>query len=179
MNEPPKDHVILVGCHRIGQGVLETLQENNTPVVVIEFDPKKVKELTDEQVSCVFGDAIDHDIIEHLNVKNAKMLISTINKFEENELIIRQYKKLNPKLRIILTADTTDEAVDLYEIGADLVIVPTFLSGDFLSYVLKKIEGGDVNLKEIREKEIASLKNHESDGFTRKFVTSEIKKSID
>jgi Kef-type K+ transport system membrane component KefB len=177
MNQPPKDHVILVGCHRIGQNVLETLRENKQPVVVIEFDPKTVKELTDQSISCVFGDAIDHDIIEHLNVGKANMLISTINKFEENELIIRQYKKINPRLKIILTADSTDEALDLYNIGADLVIVPTFLSGDFLSFVLKKIDGGNIDFKEIREKEIYAIKNHEQDGFIKKFASDEIKNS--
>lgn len=173
INKPPDNHVILIGCHRIGESVLQTLQENKKPVVVVEFDPKKVKELTDREISCIFGDAIDHDIIEHLNVEKAKMIISTINKEEENELVIHQYKKINPKIKIILTAETTEEAIDLYKIGADLVIVPTFISGDFISYILNKIDSGEINLEKIRTKEITALSTHEPDGIIKQFATKE------
>ncbi len=176
INKPPENHVILIGCHRIGESVLQTLQDKKKPVVVVEFDPKKVKELTDREVSCIFGDAIDHDIIEHLNIEKAEMIISTINKVEENELIVRQYKKINPKIKTILTAETAEEAIDLYNIGADLVIVPTFVSGDFISYILNKIHGGEINFDKIKAKEIAALTTHEPDGMVKQFAGKETEK---
>ena len=162
-NLPPeglKNHTILVGYHRIGSIVLETLKENNQKVAVIDFDPNRIRPLIEQKEYCIYGDAVDQDTIDNLHVKDARAIISTIDKFEESLTIIEEYKRENRNIEIIVTANDADEALDLYKAGASLVIVPALISGDYLSFLLKKISKGDTTISEIRKKEIKSIEEH-------------------
>lgn len=159
-SEGLKNHTILVGCHRIGNIILETLKENNQDVMVIDFDPNRIRPLIEQKEYCIYGDAVDQDIIDNLHVKDAKSVISTIAKFEESMIIIKEYKKENQDIEIIVTANNADEALDLYKAGATLVIVPSLISGDYLSFLLTKIKKGDTTIEKIRKKEIKAVEEH-------------------
>lgn len=164
-NLPEQDlsnHTILVGYHRIGSIILESLKENKEQVIVVDFDPSRVRALVEKKEYCVYGDAIDHDIIDNLQVKKADRIISTIDKFEESLTIIEEYRHRNNKIEIIVTANDTEEAKDLYRAGATLVIVPTLISGDYLLYLLKKIGSGKTTMEQVRQKEIEAIKEHEA-----------------
>ena len=85
------------------------------------------------------------------------MLISTIDKFEEDELIIRSYKKLNKNLQTIATANNIEDAKELYNAGADLVIIPTQVSAEYTSHILKRLFSGETDLKKLKVKELKEL----------------------
>ncbi len=156
------NHTILIGHHRIGSIILNNLKDNNEQAVVIDFDPSRIKPLIEKKEYCIYGDAVDHDIIECLHVKNAKAVISTIDKFEESLTIIEEYRKENRQIEIIVTANDVNEAKDLYNAGASLVIVPTLISGDYLSYLLKRLKSGTVTMEQARRKEIEAIEEHDS-----------------
>lgn len=168
--EDLENHIILIGCNRIGSIVLETLKKNHEKVAIIDFDPKKIRALTENKENCYFGDAADQDIVEHLHVQKAKMVISTIDKIEENEMVLKIYRKANHRLKIVLMAQTSEDALELYAAGADLVIVPTFISGDYLSLVLKQIYKGEAKLDHLKDKEIEALRGYVNDPFLKKLV---------
>lgn len=155
-----KGHTILIGYHRIGSIVLETLKEIGQEVAVIDYDPKRIQPLMEKKEYCIYGDAVDQDIIDNLHVKNARAVISTIDKFEESLAVIEEYRRENRNIEIIVTAADGDEALDLYKAGANLVIVPALISGDYLSFLLKKISKGDAAMGEIRKKEIKAIEEH-------------------
>jgi len=155
--EEIEDHVILVGCNRIGSIILETLNRAKQLSIVVDVNPTKIQELIENKQNCIFGDAIDHDIAEHLCVEKAKMLISTIDKFEEDELIIRSYKKLNKNLQTIATANNIEDAKELYNAGADLVIIPTQVSAEYTSHILERLFSGETDLKKLKVKELKEL----------------------
>lgn len=166
-------HVILVGRHRIGKIIFEALKQNDKKIIVVDFDPKAIQDLIENKEPCVYGDAMDHDILESLNVESAEMVISTINKFEENEMLTKTYKKLNSKIKIILISDSEEDAVDLYKAGADLVIIPTQVSGDYLTYLLEQINKDEVSFKELKSRELKTLSEHTTDTIFDKFVKEE------
>lgn len=165
-----RNHTILIGYHRIGGIVLETLKEIGQEVAVIDYDPNQIKPLIEQKEYCIYGDAIDQDIIENLHVKNAKAVISTIDKFEESLAVIEEYRKANRNIEIIVTASDSDEALDLYKAGANLVIVPALISGDYLSFLLKKIGKGDVTMNEIRKKEVKAIEEHKTEPMIRSIL---------
>ena len=161
-----KDHVILIGWHRIGTIVYETLKNEGKKVVVVDVDPKKIQKLVELEENCIFGDAADREIIEHIGLKEAKMVISTINKPEENELILRTYRRINKDIKVIMTAGDIDEAGDLYRLGADLVIIPTMISGDYISHILEQIHSG-TTLNKIKESNLRQLEHYNSELFAK------------
>ena len=170
--EELKDHVILIGYHRMGSIIFKTLKEIGEKIAVIDYDPRRIQELIDHNEICTYADAVDHEIIEDLKPQSAKMLISTIDKLEENQLILETYKKVNPKLKIIMAASNNEDAEELYSLGADLIVVPSMISGDYLSYLLKQISKKDITLEQLRKKEIEVLSAGEADKLVKKFAAS-------
>ncbi len=167
-----KDHIILIGCNRVGGGILETLKENNLPTIVVDFDPKRIEQMIEAKDNCIYGDATDHDIVGELNLQKARLVISTIDNLEESKLLLNIYKKINKKVSIILVAADDDEAAELYKSGADLVIVPTTISSDFISYTLEKIMIKGVKIEELKQKSVNAIEKHMVVDLERKFVKS-------
>lgn len=124
-----KKHVILCGCHRMGHYILRILQNQGRDVLVVEYDPDVIKTLLKEGVSCIYGDIRDIDILQKINLKEAEMVISTIPGEEDDVLLVQETKKVNPNAPIFVTADTIDQALELYDMGVDYVILPRLLSG--------------------------------------------------
>jgi len=172
--EQLEDHIILIGYHRIGRIIFETLKKNGEKVAIIDYDPRRIEELIEQGVNCTYGDAVDHDIVEQLNLKQAKMVISTIDKFEESELILKTYREINRRLKFIVTAGNAEEALELYEAGADLVIVPSLISGDYLAYLLKRLKNKEVELDELKKKEISTLESNGTEALVNKFTSKKL-----
>ncbi len=165
-----KDHIVLIGYHRMGTILFEALKTKGETVAVIDYDPKRIQELIDRNEICTYADAVDHDIIEELNLKKAKMVISTIEKIEENQLLMETYRLVNKNLKVILTAQNVEEAEELYQLGADLVIVPSLISGDYLAYLLGRITKKEITLEQLKAKELESIASGESDQLVRQFA---------
>jgi len=132
------DHVILIGCHRMGIDFWHALKENNIPFVVLDFDPKIIKNLEKEDVPCIFGDMGDPEILELLNLAKAKMVISTVADLHDNLELLEIVGKINPGLVTILTASQISEALKLYQQGANYVILPHLLGGHIVADLLEK-----------------------------------------
>ena len=71
--------------------------------------------LQKKRTPCMYGDAGDINFLEDLNVKHSKMVISTIKKFDENMVLLKTLKELNPHLIVILVSHHVEEAIKLYE----------------------------------------------------------------
>lgn len=150
-------HIILVGCHRMGEYILESLLKLKEKIIVVDFNSSKINELIAAGIPCIYGDGIDHDLIEKLAVPKAKMVISTIDNFEEGSILIDLYRSHNKKIQVILTAHNEEDGLNLYKQGADFVIVPSTISGEYAGFVLKKIEEGKTDFRKIRKQEIRAL----------------------
>ncbi|MEK6943750.1 MAG: cation:proton antiporter [Nanoarchaeota archaeon] len=144
MPKKMKNFVVLCGYNRIGYSIVKSLKKIKKDYVVVDFNPETVKMLIDEKVPCFYGDASDPEIMERLDLKNASMIISTVPDKEDNVLLIRETRKLNSKAAIFVTGSQIDDALELYDAGADYVILPHFLGGEHVSLILETF-GTDVN----------------------------------
>lgn len=132
-----KDHVALIGAHRMGQSILNSLLEEKEKVVVVDFDPDIVKMLKERGVSTLFGDISDSDIQERVGLNKAKLVISTIPDLEDNLLLIQSlnFAKQN-RAKIIVMAHETEDAKELYKAGADYVVLPHLVGGRHLAQLI-------------------------------------------
>jgi hypothetical protein len=133
-----EDHVILVGVHRMGGTILSALEATDEKVVAVDFDPTVVGRLKRNGKIAVYGDVTDGDIQEAAGFKNARMIISTVPDFRDSAAILEARRLVNPKARVILTAESEREGRKLYELGADYVLLPHFLGGvELAQFILK------------------------------------------
>ena len=134
---------------RIGFSIIKAFSKITKNFLVVDYNPKVVKELQNEGINAIYGDVDDSEFLEDLEIGKASLIVSTIPEKETNQLILKVIKRGKSKSVAILTARQIEDAIELYHSGADYVILPHFLGGEYTS---KLIETAKDN-KNVYEKE--------------------------
>lgn len=132
-----KGHIVLVGAHRMGHNILASLEEMKKNVLVVDFNPAIVEKLKKRGVNALYGDVSDTEILDVAGVDRAKLVVSTVPTYEDSIALLDRVKRTNPKARVILTGESEDDALRLYEQGADYVLLPHFIGGLQLARTLE------------------------------------------
>lgn len=126
--------IIQFGFNKGGAELIKTFQDMpRRRLVVVDYDPEAIEHLENRKVHYVYGDATDIELLDELDIDNAKLIVSTITHFPTNRFLIEYVEKCNPKAVIISRADTPEEAAELYGLGANYVMVPHFVGTERLS----------------------------------------------
>lgn len=156
-----RNHVVILGCHKAGKYLVENLKDK---VVAVDHDPDVIEDLKENGYHCVYGEGDNRDILEAMNVKEAKLVISAVPDLEANLYITRTVKDINKNVPVIAKAFNIPDALKVYKEGADYVVIPMRLAGDKLLKEANKIlEGKD--LKRLREQELKKLREEVKEGF--------------
>ena len=141
--------VVLFGYHRIGYKILETLKKMKIKFSVIDYNPGVIAALTKKGISCVYGDASNKNLLCDAGIGNAKLVISTIPEEHTNTMIQEFLDEINSKAAFIATAEQPREALRLYGVGVDYVIIPHHLGGDYASFMIQNLRTNKKRYKEI------------------------------
>lgn len=136
-------HIVIFGMHRIGEKVMDTLKGNNK-ILIVDYRPEKIRALIRENIPCIYSDLTNPSVYDELNLKKAAAIISTIRNIDGNLLLIKRAKRINKNLLVMATANSNEEAVKLYEKGADYVVVPYSVSGEKLSNYIIHLKPSEV-----------------------------------
>ncbi len=131
--EKLQNHVVLFGAHRMGSKILQKLQRLKMKFVVVDFNPACIRSLVLQKVPCIYGDYGNIDVLHSARLGKARFVIATIPGLIENKLLIKIARGSNPHAVIFVTAKHPDEAIELYQAGADFVAVPELLAGQKIS----------------------------------------------
>ncbi len=148
-----EDHVVLVGVHRMGQGILQALKKTKANFVALDFDPTVVRSLSGAKTPVVYGDIADSEIQQEAGLSRAKVIISTVPDFADNLEILEEVKRRKSKAKVILTAEDEWSARELYKEGADYVILPRFLGGQELARIISEDKNFS-GLKELKKRDL-------------------------
>lgn len=156
VDNAPGDHVVVVGVHRMGQSILHALHMNGERFVAVDFDPTVVKELQQKNLPVIYGDVTDPDIQDVVSLTKARIVISTIPDFAVGTAVLAAIKEAKSGAKVVVTAGSEHEGMDLYEEGADYVLLPHFVGGMEIVSLFK--ENGFDRLKELRERDLGIIK---------------------
>jgi Trk K+ transport system NAD-binding subunit len=95
--------------------------------------------------------------MDRLDMTQAKMVISTANAYEDNLLLLQKVKAANSHVPTIVTAHKIEQALELYENGADYVILPHFLGGDMVANMLPGFESHQLRMLMLKYRHINDL----------------------
>src|SRR3989338_7026341 len=144
-NLPGKElngHIIVVGAGALGSNIASALQ-NSQKVIVIDHDPEVVFGHISRKFYAIYGNVESSELWEKANLEKAKLLAVTIPDFERALFLVQHARKINRDIAIIARAHYYDEALELYNKGADLVIMPEIISSNvFLQNISKFLESG-------------------------------------
>jgi Kef-type K+ transport system membrane component KefB/voltage-gated potassium channel Kch len=153
-------HVILIGAHRLGGGILRALRAAGEKVVVVDLDYRIAEKLREKGEAVVLGDITDEEIQDLAGLRRAKAIISAIPAFDDNMVVLSAVREENSEAEVILTADTEWAAKEFYRAGADYVILPHCLGGEHLAEAIRKEKRGDLNLERLRESDRSFLEDN-------------------
>ncbi|MBS3086136.1 cation:proton antiporter [Candidatus Pacearchaeota archaeon] len=161
---------VLFGYNRIGFGILTSLKKIKENYLVVDFNPDTISNLKKLGIPSVYGDVDDEALLEELPLKNLKIVVSTIPELETNELILKKIKTANKNTIVTLRAHSIEDAMQLYKEGADYVLTPHFLGGEYLAEMIREIKINPEGYKKEREKHITMLKQRFARGQDHPFV---------
>jgi len=154
-----KHEVVLIGYDRTGYSVFHRLLKQKRKFLVIDYNPEIIKKLIKAKIPCIYGDAGSHEILDKIDFKSIKYLISTIPDHQTSLFIVKKAKRANEKVVIFVTTYQVDDALSLYDLGADYVILPHFLGGHHASVLLEEASKDITKLIKRKIKHIKEL-NH-------------------
>ena len=156
--------VFLFGYNRIGFTLLRVFNKMRKKFVIIDYNPKTIDYLSKRGMKCIYGDANDTDFLEDLSLEKAKLVISTIPDVDTSLNILR--KIVNRKTIFIPTSHQISDTKKLYAHGADYVIMPYFLGGEFVASLLQKDKFDKKLLHEEGIRQLADLNERLLEGHT-------------
>lgn len=150
--------IILIGGHRTGSVIAESLPRDD--VLIVDFDPEVVRRMSARGYACLFGDARDREIMETANARAARLVVSTSPDLEDNLTLLEELAREVVRPKLVVRAETEEEARILYEKHADYVLLPHFTAGQYFGRTL----GLDPEMKvlsELKSRDLALLTKKE------------------
>jgi CPA2 family monovalent cation:H+ antiporter-2 len=126
---PAKDHVVIVGCGRVGRHIAEALGKLGIPRIVIEADPERVTKLQQLGVPVIYGDASSSEIMQTVGLERARALVITLPDDSSALAVVSTTRLRAPGLRIVARAATWDGARRLRTAGANEIVRPELEGG--------------------------------------------------
>ncbi len=158
-NIPRKNYdYILLGYNRIGFSIIKAFSKVTKNFLVVDYNPKVVKDLQNNGISAIYGDVDDSEFLEDLGVCKSSVIVSTIPEKETNLLILDVLERNKAKPIVLLTGRQIEDALELYDAGASYVILPHFLGGEYTAKLVETAKKNDKIYQKERAKELKILK---------------------
>jgi len=157
--------VFLIGAGRIGYEFVRLFKQENKNFLVLEHDPAIIGELNQKKVESVYGDAGDPDLLDELKMHDAELVVSTVPDLETNLIILSSVKRGGQGPLVMVVAHRVNNALTLYEAGADYVVLPHFIGSTHAAHIVGQFTESAIKLKSIREEHIEYLKSRANSSF--------------
>ena len=116
--------------------------------MIVDFNPEVTKGLIDHGVKYVYGDISRMGLLEASGVSRASIILLTVPDMilagTNNLLLVRELRKLAPNADIIVTAETFSSQDELYDAGANYVVLPRLITADYILNIMNKSISGDL-----------------------------------
>lgn len=140
----------IIGYHRVGTKIAESLLDLKTKLAVIDFDPGAIRHLQKNKIPFYFGDIADLEFLESVPIANTKIIVMTIPAVDDQCNLIKFVQTINPQVLIIANAYHLKDSQILYDHGANFVMMPHFLGGHWMAKILHNKKFNKKILKQLK-----------------------------
>jgi Kef-type K+ transport system membrane component KefB/Trk K+ transport system NAD-binding subunit len=151
------NHIILFGCGSVGEQILEKILSFKDDYLVVDHNNQVMKHLIENNIPCVFGDVEDEDLLQELDIEDSELIISTLPNIEDNYILLKYLKGMHSSKRpiVIVTADSAREGLDLFNRGADYIVLKPYLAAHHVHIINKELYQIE---EEMEQEEVLSQK---------------------
>jgi CheY-like chemotaxis protein len=141
--------IVLLGCFREGLALLDRIDEQwpdlRGRVAVLDFNPELREVLEPRGYDWRYADLGNAEALSHLGIGHANLVIASIPdsflKGTSNLEILRRVAPIAPHARLVMTAETEQQAEELLSAGAHEAVVVSRAAGDCLFDALSRWPG--------------------------------------
>jgi len=152
---PLDKHVILCGYGVTGHALASMLEREKIPLVIVEMNPKHIKEARENGHRVIYGDAANVEVIHRAGVDRARAVVVSFADPLGLTQIIRVVQQLNDKVMLGVRTRFARDAARFYELGCDVVVMEEWEASEELNRLI--LERFDVDKEKI-EKYIAEIR---------------------
>ena len=135
-----ENHVVIIGCGRVGGHLAAVLRELAIPLLIVESDAGQVDELERKGIPSLYGDAANSEVLTHTELNRARALVITPQDEAAGQMIVASARLVAPELPIITRAETESGARQLTLLGAGYVIQTELEGGlEIVRYTLLQL----------------------------------------
>ncbi|MEZ4520737.1 MAG: cation:proton antiporter [Thermomicrobiales bacterium] len=106
-------HVVVLGGGRVGGLIIAELRQLNIPVVVVDYHRDVVESLRASGISSIYGDVANPQMMQHLNLPHARVLVVAISDEIAARLAVERIRQTMPHLPIVVRTHTESERAHL------------------------------------------------------------------
>lgn len=131
-------HAIVCGFGRVGRTVVEELERDGVPYLVIDKNEDRERELLDEASAYFIGDATKREDLEAAGIHRARAIISAVDDDAENIFIAMVARSVSESVWIVARAEQEESVERLRTAGASRVFSPFVTAGREMAYAAIK-----------------------------------------
>lgn len=124
-----KNHYIVCGYGRVGTQVAEELFHDGADFIILDRDPREVKNATDKGYNAVCGDPTMEESLTKCHIEDAKALITCLGEDTDNLFVTLTARSLNADLYIVARANYEENIPKFEKSGANRVATPYQIGG--------------------------------------------------
>ena len=124
------NHYIVCGIGDTGVHALEEMLQMNMDFVVVESEQERIDHLLEtKDFLYVHGDATEDEVLIRAGIENARGLVTSLSRDQDNLFVVLSAKQLNPGLKIASKAVEANSLSKLQQAGADEVVLSDYIGG--------------------------------------------------
>jgi monovalent cation:H+ antiporter-2, CPA2 family len=160
---PTTNHIVVCGYGRVGQNIVQLLQAQDLPVVVIDQSEEAIEKLREAEIAYIYGNAASSRALEKAGLEHAKGMAIALPDAMNSRLCLKRALEFTPELDIVVRATHDQDIEALYQLGAREVVQPEFeasleLSTHLLTGMGLSQSAIQQNISQIRSNHYATLR---------------------
>lgn len=123
---PRRNHLIVCGYGRVGKSLVQLLEEQNYPVLIIDQSESVIQQVRETGLPYIYGNAASVPVLEKAGVDQALGMAIALSDSMSTRLCLKRSLEFAPELDVIVRANSDREIELLYQLGAREVVQPEF-----------------------------------------------------
>lgn len=120
------NHVIIGGFGPVGRDVAQVLFDHGIEFVIVELNPRTVRDFKEKGFAIYFGDCANRVVLEEAGIRRARALVLAMPDAKAARRAARLARALNPKIVIVARTKYRLEVETFIREGADEVVEEEF-----------------------------------------------------
>ncbi len=135
--------ILVIGFGRVGHRVGQILERRGLTYIAVDLEADVVRRERSEGRSVVYGNALQHSVLQSLGIADMELVIVTVDDFKAAEHLVSSLHREFPDLNILARGHDLERCQTLQTQGARLVVSENLEARIALAKAAMSVRGGD------------------------------------